>query len=271
MDAIQTLDGHFSPDGHSLAVTDVAGQLHIYGLGGRDGLRCGAASLCLLCVLVYCRQRAHPICSPPTSMLALHAYNLTCVIEQAGALRPVLPAGAGPAAAGAAGAPGRRCAAAAAAAPRHVRRAPSPSPACCTSFMSQNAHGSARCKAHGPWQGLLQSSREHQSQLLELCIQSRNPIFSQQLTAECHCFTCHKCQTCNYALQGPAVRLVGGPVPGAVPDGVPDGAHGGALAARLPLGQAAGHPPEPADHQRCCVAGAGEPLAVPCRAVLSEG
>lgn len=41
MDAIQTLDGHFSPDGNALAVTDVAGQLHIYGLGGRDNLRCG--------------------------------------------------------------------------------------------------------------------------------------------------------------------------------------------------------------------------------------
>lgn len=34
------LDGHFSPDGQSLAVTDVAGQVHIYGLGGRDSLRC---------------------------------------------------------------------------------------------------------------------------------------------------------------------------------------------------------------------------------------
>jgi len=40
VDAIQMVDGHFSPDGASLAVTDVAGQLHIYGLGGRDNLRC---------------------------------------------------------------------------------------------------------------------------------------------------------------------------------------------------------------------------------------
>ena len=33
------LDGHWAPDGQSLAVSDVAGQVHIYGLGGRDGLR----------------------------------------------------------------------------------------------------------------------------------------------------------------------------------------------------------------------------------------
>ncbi len=42
VDAIQMLDGHWAPDGTSLAVTDVAGQLHVYGLGGPDGLRCAA-------------------------------------------------------------------------------------------------------------------------------------------------------------------------------------------------------------------------------------
>lgn len=39
MDAIQVADGHWAPDGQGVAVSDVAGQWHLLGLGSGDRLQ----------------------------------------------------------------------------------------------------------------------------------------------------------------------------------------------------------------------------------------